>query len=229
VNAKEWGAAQDPQQMLAAVAGRASTRKLRYFACACCRRVWQHLEDARSRAAVEQAERYADGGIAKDDLSAAQSEASRATRQWYAPPIGTATAPNWLRAVAATAAQHAARPTDFVAKLAKAMSHSAHYALLADGRGPLDTIARLYQCDLLRDIFGNPFRLAAFSSAWRTDTALSLARQMYDSREFSAMPILADAIQDAGCDNEDILSHCRDTQLTHVRGCWVTDLVLSKH
>ena len=55
-----------------------------------------------------------------------------------------------------------------------------------------------------------------------------LARTMYDSREFSAMPILADALQDAGCDNDDILAHCRDANQVHVRGCWVVDLVLGK-
>ena len=59
------------------------------------------------------------------------------------------------------------------------------------------------------------------------DTAVALARQMYESRDFSAMPILADALQDAGCDNEDILSHCRSDG-PHVRGCWVVDLVLGK-
>jgi hypothetical protein len=80
----------------------------------------------------------------------------------------------------------------------------------------------------LYDIFGNPFRPVEFSPEWRTDTAVALARQMYESREFSAMPILADALQDAGCDNDDILNHCRDTTLTHVRGCWVVDLVLGK-
>jgi hypothetical protein len=83
-------------------------------------------------------------------------------------------------------------------------------------------------CDLLRDIFGNPFRPVAFNPAWRTDTAVALARQMYESRDFGAMPVLADALQDAGCDNEPILSHCRDATLTHVRGCWVVDLVLGK-
>ena len=55
---------------------------------------------------------------------------------------------------------------------------------------------------------------------------MSLARGVYERREFSAMPILADAIQDAGCDDEDILSHCRDTSRTHVRGFWVVYLVL---
>jgi hypothetical protein len=86
----------------------------------------------------------------------------------------------------------------------------------------------LAQTTLVRDIFGNPFRTVAFSPQWRTDTAVSLAHQMYESRDFSAMPILADALQDAGCDNADVLNHCRDTSLAHVRGCWVVDLVLGK-
>jgi hypothetical protein len=90
----------------------------------------------------------------------------------------------------------------------------------------------------LREVFGNPFatrrkrkadprRGWMFASAWRTNTVLSLARQMYESRDFSAMPILADALQDAGCDNDDILAHCRELG-EHVRGCWVLDLVLEK-
>jgi hypothetical protein len=86
---------------------------------------------------------------------------------------------------------------------------------------------RRVQATLIRDIFGNPFRPVTFSPAWRTDAVLTLARQMYDSRDFSAMPILADALQDAGCDNEDILNHCRSDG-PHVRGCWVADLVLGK-
>jgi hypothetical protein len=81
---------------------------------------------------------------------------------------------------------------------------------------------------LLRDILGSPFRPVAFAPAWRTDTAVALAKQMYESRDFGAMLILADALQDAGCDNEDILAHCRDTSAPHVRGCWVVDLVLGK-
>ena len=78
----------------------------------------------------------------------------------------------------------------------------------------------------LRDIFGNPFRPVDFAP-WRTDTAVALARQMYESREFGAMPILADALQDAGCDNDEVLSHCRGAG-PHVRGCWVVDHVLGK-
>jgi hypothetical protein len=83
------------------------------------------------------------------------------------------------------------------------------------------------RCTVLRDIFGNPFHPVAFSPDWRTSTAVLLARQMYDSRDFSAMPILADALEDAGCDSAGLLTHCRDPQQPHARGCWVVDLLLA--
>ena len=78
-----------------------------------------------------------------------------------------------------------------------------------------------------RDIFPNPFRPVAFDPAWRTSTAVGLARTMYESRDFAAMPILADALEEAGCGSTDILAHCRGDG-PHVRGCWVVDLVLGK-
>ncbi len=77
----------------------------------------------------------------------------------------------------------------------------------------------------LRDIFGNPFRPVAFDPAWRTPTAVTLARGIYDERAFERLPILADALQDAGCDNTDVITHCQHSG-PHVRGCWVVDLVL---
>jgi hypothetical protein len=80
---------------------------------------------------------------------------------------------------------------------------------------------------LLRDIFGNPFHPVAFRPEWRTDTVVLLARQMYESRDFAAMPIMADALQEGGCEDEQVLKHCRGTG-PHVRGCWVVDLVLGK-
>jgi hypothetical protein len=95
---------------------------------------------------------------------------------------------------------------------------------------PLDanlTSLRKLAASFVRDIYGNPFRPVAFPPSWRTDTAIALARQIYESRDFSAMPILADALQDAGCDNDDVLNHCRGDG-PHVRGCWVVDLVLEK-
>jgi hypothetical protein len=81
---------------------------------------------------------------------------------------------------------------------------------------------------LLRDIFGNPFRPVAFDPAWRTTDVMLLARGIYEERAFDRMPILADALQDAGCESEDILNHLRDANATHVRGCWALDLVLDK-
>jgi hypothetical protein len=81
------------------------------------------------------------------------------------------------------------------------------------------------EADLLRDLLGNPFRPVAFLPEWRTDTTLALARTGYAGCDFSVMPILADALQDAGCENAAILDHCRGPG-PHYRGCWVVDLVL---
>ncbi|MDB5309583.1 MAG: hypothetical protein JWO38_3785 [Gemmataceae bacterium] len=80
---------------------------------------------------------------------------------------------------------------------------------------------------MLRDVFGNPFRPITLHSSMLTPTVTVLACQMHDSRDFSAMPILADALQDSGCGNHDILDHCRGPG-PHVRGCWEVDLVLWK-
>lgn len=80
----------------------------------------------------------------------------------------------------------------------------------------------------LRDIVGNPFRPVAFDPAWRTSDVRLLAQRIYDTRDFSPMPILADALQDAGCTSDDLLAHCRDAGQLHVRGCWAVDLVLGK-
>ncbi|MBX9585326.1 MAG: hypothetical protein K2X87_33890 [Gemmataceae bacterium] len=83
------------------------------------------------------------------------------------------------------------------------------------------------QCAWLRCIFGNPFRPVVFDPEWRTSTVVALARGMYEGRDFAPMPVLADALQDAGCEHADILAHCRGNG-PHVRGCWVVDLVLGK-
>jgi hypothetical protein len=74
---------------------------------------------------------------------------------------------------------------------------------------------------------GNPFRPVAADSRWLTSTVVSLAQAIYDDRLFDRLPILADALEDAGCDNADILTHCRGDG-SHVRGCWVVDLILGK-
>jgi hypothetical protein len=98
-------------------------------------------------------------------------------------------------------------------------------AARGDGKGSLMHSRK--EADLLRDLLGNPFRPVDCVPEWRTDTALALARGMYASCDFSAMPILADALQDAGCENAAVLDHCRGSG-PHYRGCWVVDLVLGK-
>jgi hypothetical protein len=80
---------------------------------------------------------------------------------------------------------------------------------------------------ILRDIFGNPFRPVTFDPRWRTSDVVGLAQAIYDDKAFERMPILADALMDAGCDEEQIIAHCRGDG-SHVRGCWVVDLVLGK-
>jgi hypothetical protein len=78
----------------------------------------------------------------------------------------------------------------------------------------------------IREIFPNPFVAPPrFDPAWLTSTVVALARGSYDERAFDRMPILADALQDAGCDNEELLKHCRGHGV-HVRGCWAVDLCL---
>ncbi len=81
--------------------------------------------------------------------------------------------------------------------------------------------------ELLREIFGNPFRPVVADPRWLTETAVGIARGIYDDRAFERLPILADALQDAGCENADLLTHGREPG-THVRGCWVVDSVLGK-
>ena len=79
----------------------------------------------------------------------------------------------------------------------------------------------------LHDIFGNPFRPIVADHAWLTPTVQSIASAIYQDRAFDRLPILADALEEAGCTNADVLLHCRQPG-EHVRGCWVVDLVLGK-
>jgi hypothetical protein len=86
------------------------------------------------------------------------------------------------------------------------------------------------QADLLRDIFGNPFRAVLVAPAWLSwngETVLRLAESIYQERAFERLPILADALEDAGCTDSAILEHCRGPE-PHVRGCWAIDLLLGK-
>jgi hypothetical protein len=98
-----------------------------------------------------------------------------------------------------------------------------------DDRSRRQTVAdaRIVQAQLLRDVIGNPFRPVALDPRWLTSTVVALAAGIYADRAFDRLPILADALEDAGCDSADILAHCRSDG-PHARGCWVVDLVLGK-
>jgi hypothetical protein len=85
-----------------------------------------------------------------------------------------------------------------------------------------------FQLAAVHEIFGNPFRPVAVEPAWRTADVMLLARGIYEDKAFDRMPILADALEEAGCANPAILEHCRDTRLVHLRGCWLIDAILTK-
>lgn len=198
-----WAECRDPALMLDRLSGGVSDRKLRLFAVACCRRVSHLCTDHRSRSAVEVAERYADGQATAADLAAAGAEMRVGEIRGHYGPVAA-----WV-----------------VAPSADLAARNVAWNAFCDRNG---TGEERHQADLLRCVAGNPFRPVVFSPAWRTDTAVSLARQVYESGDFGAMSILADVLQDAGCARDDLLAHCRDTSLPHARGCWVVDLVLGK-
>jgi hypothetical protein len=206
----------------------ASPRKFFLAGAACVRRIWNLLERPESRAAVEAAEQFADGYITREQLRAI-SFAAAVYDQWPAndPRSGAALAAGRLR--------HDIRQNHGNAEETMYVLHDIPnvVALTAGAEGSDErAVARITEmraiADIYRCVMGNPFRSIPFSHEWRTDTALTLARTMYEARDFGAMPILADAIQDAGCDQPAILDHCRDANQVHVRGCWVVDLVLGK-
>jgi len=202
----EWLACTDPTPMLEFLRDKGSERKLRLFACACCRRIWHLLTDERSRKAVEAAEQFADGEIDVKTLGAAHAAA------W--PVVTTASDPAYCPGQAALCAA-APQPIRLILYLIL-------YTPVIEGYAA--------NCDLLGDIFGNLFRPVTLDPAWLTwhdGLLVSMAQKMYESRDFSDMAVLADALEEAGCDNADILAHCRQPG-EHVRGCWVLDLLLGK-
>ncbi len=213
---EEWQTCRYYYTMLDFLSGHGSNRKLRLLACGCCRHpaMFRMLQSQRADSLVAVAERFADDEVTWEDLVSAADAA---------PVVGASggswRSPNPVRLSLASQATRAAR------YCAVEEADEAAWGVARDGANLLGSAT----CDVIRDIFG-PLQFHSISVApqWRTDTAATLARQMYESRDFGAMPILADALQDAGCDSDEVLSHCRDANATHVRGCWVCDLVLGK-
>jgi hypothetical protein len=256
----EWLACSDPQRMLrflthvpagTVILRRVSDRKLRLFACACCRQGWHRLGGP-ERVAVEVAERVADG-------SPWPHAPDGDRREWQI-------VRNTLTGCLATSPLSAARMASETSRL--------------DGCPPAT------QAALLRCLVGNPWRRYAWTryhdcspsrhdlqfldERRRTPDVSSVARAIYEEYRWDDLPILADALEEAGCTDPDILAHCRGLQrcpdckwpgtemregydavqaviewgklkkdcrtcrgtgllpALHVRGCWAIDLLLNK-
>jgi hypothetical protein len=205
MTAAEWLRCTNPYWMLMYLPATPYERKLRLLGCACCRRfLWDQFQPHPGRAAVETAERCADGLATRAELSAAR-------RACLCDGIAEYVAWGRARYGLQCLLQHGVGAGDM-------------YSVWV--RRPRGSRAALV-CDLLRDVIGNPFRPVPFAPTWRTPEALALARAVYDERRFEDLPVLADALEEAGCADRDILGHCRGKG-EHARGCWVVDLVLGK-
>jgi len=219
----EWNCCADPEKMLNWLrdSGTVSDRKVRLFGTACCRRIWRLLRDEYGTMAVEAAERYADGQLGPDQLAQASFRAYEVFDTADEDPFE-------LRAyLAAEALGDPSQPcaTD-------AAKCAASYAAQVTRTEREEERA---QANLLRDILGNPFRDVTFDPTWRTPIVLSRAKLVYDERRLPAgtlvpalLAALADALQGAGCDKSEILTHLR-SPARHVRGCWAVDLILDRN
>ena len=192
-----------------------SVRKNRLFACGCYRLIWEKITLEEIRAVVVLAELCADRQLAQKKLSVMGHRAL----QSVSVPVEHATDIDLLRHSAALLGttinpNRVAQLTWFAVDPEYRNQHMISYICPE-------------QAGLVRCVYGNPFRPVAFDPKWRTEHTVGLALRMYDDREFAVMPILADALEEAGCDTADILTHCREPGV-HVRGCWVVDLVLGK-
>jgi hypothetical protein len=234
---EEWLSAIHSDALLRFIEPKVSDRKLYCYDIACARRIAPILIDPSSSHAVEVLERFAEGLCNAKDIAGLSWEVEGAA---FSVEAGHAPYQHLAEQIPHSfLTELAANPTYVVESARRVLTSAAYFIDRIFSSVPCerrrrdrpitpDSSALFRPVWLVHEVFGNPFRTVKFRKDWRTDTAITLARTMYKAREFSAMPILADAIQDAGCDNEDVLNHCRDATLTHVRGCWVCDLVLGK-
>jgi hypothetical protein len=197
----DWLTCPDPHPMLSfLIQQRASERKLRLFAVACVRRVWDLLPGDRERGVVDIAQQMADGRAVNQDVRIARVRAD-------CPPL------------------HA-----LFGSAVGAADDVSLSAAITRGRGagrPAYVAERAVQAELLREVFGNPICPAAVDPAWLTWSnhfVPEMARGIYEDRTFHRLPILADALEDAGCCDALILDHLRGPG-SHVRGCWALDAI----
>jgi hypothetical protein len=206
---QEWLTSDDPWKLYTCTFGRASCRRYRLLCVASCGCLGAVL-DGTYWQLLDRLEQAADMARAEDE----QQQLRKDAWDYYE------------RVLEATDGAVPRFAADAAYETASGAYDDAFDCLVGDTEEFLRIRPAL--CDILREIFGNPFRPLTFNAEWRTSDVLLLARGIYEERAFDRMPILADALQDAGCDNDDILSHLRDANATHVRGCWALDLVLEK-
>jgi len=228
----EWNSCTDPQQMLDLLRGKVSERKLRLFAVACCRRLWHLLKDERSRNAVEVAEEMADGRATRSDPHQVSKHSYHAWMDKIHQRLNGPQSPE--EELAVPAALDPERAAGTVYRCLEAIRFAPAGGIFELVRNPN---AMFYpatepeaaaQSLLLRDIFGPRFfRAVTINPAWLTSTVVSLGQAIYDERAFDHMPVLADALEESGCTNQEMLAHCRGGS-EHVRGCWLIDVILGK-
>jgi hypothetical protein len=214
----EWLAATDPAPMFLEIAPQTSVRKLRLFACGCCRDLWDLLSGD-DRTFVEMAEGYADGAFSTDEIQAASGHQATDSPRSLLGHYGSSLAPSVVGELTSFDAWGSTRRVRaLVVEIVR-----------ATGLTTRDAEWRR-QSDLLRCVFGNPFDPVGADPScltWNDGIIPKLARSVYDDRSFHRLPLLADALEDAGCADRSVLAHCRGPG-PHVRGCWVIDLLLGK-
>jgi hypothetical protein len=203
----DWLACTDPELLLRFQPDWPNSRKCRLFACACLRVAWIDVTDARSRHAVEVAERLADGLADANEVKQARKEARAAAATLQGVPHVI---------VAASSVLDDRAPA----------IHAARIVIGQPWRKASSLIASLF-----RDIAGNPFRpprpLSPAVLAWNDGTVPRIAAGIDAERAFDRLPILADALEDAGCNDEALVEHCRSPG-PHVKGCWAVDWIRGK-
>ncbi len=223
MDVRTWSVCDDPGPMLGFLRGKASERKLRLFACACCRRVWHLLTDERSRQAVEVAERFADGLESRMELATVRVGARAVAR---APAV-----PSALHQYKAAQMAEIAVADALPVSIAQGVTRHA-------SAGYTDRWAEglTAQAHLVRDIF-NPFAAVTVDPtwlSWHEGMIAQLAQAAYEERELPAgtmdrarLANLAFALEEAGCTEANLTGHLREPW-PHVRGCWVVDLLLGR-
>jgi hypothetical protein len=210
-------------------------RKLRLFEVAYCRRFTGRLGDPVLENALNVAEQFADGLATAAGLATVHAAAREIEDEYEMPDEDTDALHFGAKAVREATSpdhpdyhygtldmiEHAVQAVAYTSPSYPKGDHAAQVAFFREV-----SVAEQHSLVLLvHEVFGSPFRRVFFSPEWGTSAVLVLARTIYDSRDFSALPILADALEDAGCDNTDILDHLRVPH--HVRGCWAVDLGLA--